>query len=121
MPNPPSITLSIPYVSQAVGVIVNSNGVQPDGTNPGVPDTTSPLVISTLSGGAFFSAVVDPGNNRRIIVSGVAPPVAANSIQQWSFKVAVAGKPAFVTVNGTTQCPSDVSGVRWDEIAVGPA
>lgn len=121
MSNPPPIAFTIPYVAVAVRVVVSSNGVLPDGTNPGTPDLTSALVITTLVGGAFHAAAVDPSDNRRVIVSAIAPPIAANSIQQWSFKISVPSKPTFVTVSGTTPCPTDSSGVSWDGVPVGPA
>lgn len=116
MPNPPSIAFTIPYSPVSVGFVVNANGVQPDGTNVPVPDTTSPLVIGNFVGGSYVSASVDPSNNRRVIVSAVAPPPAANSVAQWSFTVTVTGKPGTVTVSGTTKSPTDISGVFWDGV-----
>lgn len=121
MSNPPAVAFTIPYVPVAVRVVVLANGVQPDGSNPGVVDTTSPLVLTGIAGAAYASWGVDPMDNRRVIVAGIAPPIAQNSVFPWSFKISVAGKSNFTTVSGTTQAPSDVSGVSWDGQPVGPA
>lgn len=121
MSNPPAINFTIPYVTQAFRVVALANGVQPDGSNPGSPDTTSVLTISSLAGSQYYLAAIDPADNRRIIVEAIAPPPAENSVAQWSFKISVLGRPAFVTVSGTTKSPADVSGVTWDGQLIGPA
>ncbi len=121
MSNPPAIAFTVPYAPVAVGVLVLSDGVQADGTNPGVPDTTSPLVLSNFVGTPSVTAVVDPSNNRRVIVTAIAPPIQVNSTFPWSFRISVAGKANTVTVSGTTAAPTGVAGVTWDEVPVGPA
>jgi hypothetical protein len=120
MPNPPAINFAIPFAPVAVGVVVSSNGVQPDGTNVPVPDTTSTLVITGVSGPTGYSAVVDPANNRRVIVTpGLLTP--GGTAVPWSFKISVAGKVAVVTVSGSTPVPAEASGVFWDGATPGPA
>ncbi len=123
MPNPPSINL-LPGVPQAFGVIVTANGVQPDGSNPGQVDNTSPLVFEPIQNSSGSNAAVvptvDPVNNRRVICTPGAlnPGVVPTA---WSFRVKVVGRTATVTVTGSTAAPPDVSGVTWDGNPVGPA
>ncbi len=113
MANPPAINFTIPFAPVAVRVVVNGNGVQPDGTNVPVPDVTSPLVISGVSGPTGFTAAVDPSDNRRVIVTpGLLPP--GSPVVSWSFRISVAGRAATTTVSGTTPAPVDLSGVTWD-------
>lgn len=128
MLNPPSITLTPGAASagppivgpQAVTVIVTANGVQPDGSNPGAIDTTTALTLTPLQGAAIAPSVgagcsiqVDPGNNRRIIITpAILTPGASQ--QPWSFRVSAAGRTATVTFSGNTLAPLDVSGVAWD-------
>jgi hypothetical protein len=123
MPNPPSITL-VPGVAQAFTVVVTANGVLPDGTNPGVVDTTSVLTFENVQGTTGSTPVavpsVDPGNNHRVIVTpGTLNP--GSTPLPWSFRVKVVGRTAFVAVSGSTSAPPDVSGVAWDGNPVGPA
>jgi hypothetical protein len=113
MPNPPAINFVIPFHAVAVRVIVNSNGVQPDGTNVPTPDTTSTLVIAPVSGPSGYSAAIDPGDNRRVIITpGLLTPGGVTVA--WSFRISVAGRIATVTVSGSTPAPADLSGVIWD-------
>jgi hypothetical protein len=118
MPNPPSVSL-LPGQPQAIGVVVTANAVQPDGSNPGIPDTTTPLAfenVQNASGaGAAVIPSVDPGNNRRIIMTPGVLAVGGSPIP-WSFRVKATGRTAFVTVSGTTAAPPDVSGVAWDGV-----
>lgn len=120
MSNPPAINFTIPFVPVAVHVVVNANGVQPNGTNVPVPDTTSSLVLSILSGATAISVAVDPSDNRSVIFTpGLLPP--GGSQVGWSVKISVPGKSQFTTVSGNTPAPADVSGVTWDGNPVGPA
>lgn len=118
MLNPPSIPL-LAGQPQAIGVVVTANAVQPDGSNPGVPDTTTPLTfenVQNASGvGAAVVPSVDPGNNRRVIMTPGALAIGASPLP-WSFRVKAAGRTTFVTVSGTTAAPLDVSGVAWDGV-----
>jgi hypothetical protein len=113
MPNPPAINFTIPFAPVAVGVIVNANGVQPDGSNVPTPDTTTTLTITGVTGPTAYSAAIDPANNRRVIVTpGLLAPGA--TLVTWSFKISVTGKPQFVTVSGTTPASADLAGAVWD-------
>ncbi len=120
MSNPPTINFAIPFSPVAFHVVVNSNGVQPDGTNVPIPDTTSVLTFFTVQGAAAFTASVDPGDNRRVIVTPGLLAVGVGTVA-WSFRISVAGKLGTVTVSGNTPIPSDASGVTWDGVPVGPA
>ncbi len=118
MPNPPSITL-LAGQPQAIGVVVTANAVQPDGSNPGVVDTTTALTFENIQNASGTNAAVtptvDPNNNRRVIMTPGA--LAPGGIPvSWSFRVKAAGRTAFVTVSGSTSAPPDVSGVAWDNI-----
>ena len=113
MANPPAINFTIPFVPVAVRVVVNSNGVQSDGTNVPVPDVAAPLILGNFTGPTGFTAAVDPADNRRVIVTpGLLAP--GSTPMPWSFRISVAGKIAFTTVSGTTPAPADLSGVTWD-------
>lgn len=118
MPNPPSISL-LPGQPQAIGVVVTANSVQPDGTNPGVADTTTALTFENVQNASGANAAVtpsvDPNNNRRVIMTPGALTVGSSSVP-WSFRVKAAGRTGFTTVSGTTAAPLDVSGVAWDGI-----
>lgn len=118
MPNPPSITL-LPGQPQALGVIVTANAVQPDGSNPGVVDSTTPLTLENGQNAAGANAAVvpsiDPNNNRRVIMTPGALTPGGTSVP-WSFRVKAAGRTGFTTVSGTTSAPPDVSGVAWDNV-----
>jgi hypothetical protein len=119
MSNPPAINFVIPFAPIAFHVVVNANGVQPDGTNVPVPDLTSTLVIGNISGATGFSAAIDPGDNRRVIVTpGLLAP--GSGATAWGFRVSVAGKSAVVNVTGSTPAPAEASGVSWDGISPGP-
>ena len=117
MPNPPLIPL-VPGQPQALVVVVTANGVLPDGTNPGVVDTTSLLIFENIQNTPPFATVaatpsIDPNNNRRVIVTpGALPP--GSSPLSWSFRIRVAGRTATLPVGGSTTAPPDVSGVFWD-------
>lgn len=118
MPNPPSIPL-LPGQPQSIGVVVTANAVQPDGTNPGVVDSTTPLTFENAqnAGGANAAVIpsVDPSNNRRVILTpGALPPGGAPVA--WAFRIKAAGRSGFVTVSGSTAAPLDVSGVAWDNV-----
>lgn len=120
MPNPPAINFTIPFGPVAFRVVVNANGVQPDGTNVPVPDLTSTLTLTGVSGPSAYNAMVDPTDNRRIIV---APALLApgGTPVPWSFRISVAGKAATVTASGSTVTPAEASGVFWDGNPVLPA
>jgi hypothetical protein len=118
MPNPPSIPL-LPGQPQAIGVVVTANAVQPDGSNPGAADTTTPLTLENVQNasgaGAAVVPSVDPGNNRRVIMTPGVLAIGASPLP-WSFRIKAAGRTTFTTVSGTTAAPLDVSGVAWDGI-----
>jgi len=118
MPNPPSIAL-LPGQPQAIGVVVTANSVQPDGSNPGVVDTTTPLTFENVQNASGASAAVvptvDPNNNRRVIMTPGALTVGGTPVP-WSFRVKAAGRTGFTTVSGSTAAPPDVSGVAWDNV-----
>lgn len=121
MSNPPSISLSA-GIPQAFRVVVTANGVQADGSNPGVLDTSSVLTIENVqnANGTGVLATVDPGDNRRVVCTpGVLAP--GGTSVPWSFRVKVPGRTSFVTASGTTAAPADVSGVSWDGNPVAPA
>ncbi len=120
MSNPPAINFSIPFAPIAFHVIVNANGVQADGTNVPVPDLTSPLVITGVSGPTAYSAAVDPSDNRRVIVTPQQVPIGGGPIP-FTFRVSVAGRSATVTVGGSTPPAAEMSGVSWDGVAPAPA
>lgn len=120
MPNPPSINFVIPFAPVALKVIVNANGVQPDGTNVPVPDLTSVLTLTPLTGPSGYNAMIDPSDNRRIIVAPALLAPGGTSVP-WSFRLSVAGKAATVTVSGNTSAPAEASGVFWDGNPVLPA
>lgn len=123
MSNPPSIALT-PGMPQAFKVIVTSNAVQPDGTNPGQVDATSPLVLENIQNASGSTAAcvpsVDPGDNRRVVCTPGAIPPGSTPIQ-WSFRVRVNGRTATVIASGTTSAPPDISGTSWDGSPVVPA
>lgn len=125
MLNPPPVHL-LPGQAQAITVFVNSNGVQPDGSNPGVPDTTSPLIIEPVQNASGASAAVvptvDPNNNRRVIMTPAVTQIFnPQQTIPWSFRIKAANRTQFVTVGGDTLSPPDASGVFWDGNPVGPA
>jgi hypothetical protein len=122
MSNPPSINFTVPFAPVALRVVVNANGVLPDGTNVPSPDVTSPLVFTNMMGPtAPIAAVpsVDPLDNRRVIITpGLLSPGPAGS---WNWRISAAGRSSFVTISGTTAAPVDASGVVWDGSAIVPA
>jgi hypothetical protein len=111
-------------VPQAVVVVVTANAVQPDGSNPGVVDSTTVLTfegVQNASGaGAAVVPSIDPVNNRRVIMTPGALAIGAGSLP-WSFRIKAPGRTTFVLMSGTTAAPLDVSGVAWDGNPVGPA
>lgn len=119
MPNPPNITLQAGQ-PQAIGVVVTANSVQPDGSNPGVVDTTTPLTIENVQNASGANAAVtvtiDPNNTRRVIMAPTPLTPGGTSVP-WSFRIKAAGRTAFVVVSGSTFAPPDVSGVAWDGVA----
>lgn len=116
MPNPTSVSL-LPGQPQAIIVVVTANAVQPDGTNPGVLDTTTGLTFENMQNATGPSAAViptvDPNNNRRVIMTPGVLTVGVTPVP-WSFRVKAAGRTGSVTVSGSTSAPPDVSGVAWD-------
>lgn len=116
MPNPPSIVL-LPGQPQAIGVVVTANAVQPDGSNPGAVDTTTPLLFENVQNaggtGAAVIPSVDPNNNRRVIMTPGALAVGGTPLP-WQFRVKAAGRTLFLVIGGNTSAPPDVSGVAWD-------
>lgn len=118
---PPAINFTIPFVPVAIMVIVNANGVQPDGTNVPTPDTTSALVISNLGGTPPAATIaVDPSNNRRLIITpSLLTPGGPPG--NYTYRVSVAGKTSTVTITGQTAAPLDASGVVWDGASPSPA
>lgn len=118
MPNPPSIAL-LPGQPQAINVVVTANAVQPDGSNPGAVDSTTPLTFENMQNASGASAAVipsvDPSNNRRVIMTPGALTAGGTSVP-WSFRVRAAGRTGFTTVSGNTAAPPDVSGVAWDGV-----
>lgn len=118
--NPPNINFAIPFVPQAFRVVVNANGVQPDGTNVATPDTTSALIFTSVANPSAAVPSIDPLDNRRVIVTpGPVTPGAAPIA--WAFRVSVAGRPGQVLVQGSTPAPPDLSGVSWDGSPITPA
>lgn len=118
---PPTLS-TIPLLAgqpQAIGVVVTANAVQLDGSNPGSADTTTPLTFENVQNAAGPSAAVipsvDPGNNRRVILTPGVLTVGSSSLP-WSFRVKAAGRTGFLTVAGSTTAPPDVSGVAWDGV-----
>lgn len=120
MPNPTNLVLAAGH-PVAISVFVTANGVQPDGTNPGTPDTTTPLSFEAVSGvPAGVQPSVDPANNRRVILTpGVLQP--GGQPVTWGFRIKAAGLTAEVFASGQTNPPADVSGVFWDGAAPSPA
>lgn len=111
----------LPGAPQAFMVSVTSNGVQPDGTNPGVPDTTATLSFENvqLAAGPTAAVVpsVDPANNRRVIVTtgpGLTPGAAGTT--PWSFRVHASGHTSFLTVSGNSTAPANADGVFSDGV-----
>ena len=121
MPNTISgVTLS-PGAPQSFIVTVTSNGVQADGTNPGVPDTAATLSfenVQNASGGtAAVVPSIDPGNNRKIIITtgpGLTP--GATVPTPWSFRVHATGHTGFLTVSGGSNSPANADGVFSDGV-----
>lgn len=123
MSNPPAIPFVIPFAPVAFHVVVNGNGVQPDGSNVPVPDTTSPLIFTGVSNPSGYAVAVDPADNRRVIVTPglLTPSPSGTTPMPWSFRISVAGRLGTVTVSGSTAFPLDVSSVTWDGVAPAPA
>jgi hypothetical protein len=116
----------VPGVPQAFNVVVLANAVQADGTNPGTPDTTTPITFDGIqnAGPAAPIAVVpsvDPTNNRRVIITTGPGLVAGGTSLPWSFRVKAAGRSGFLTVTGSSAAPADASGVFGDGNPPGPA
>jgi hypothetical protein len=121
MANPPTIHLSAGQ-PQAFTVVVTANAVQPDGSNPGTIDTTTPLTLENVqnAAGQAVTPSIDPANNRRIICTPAVLAFGATPLP-WSFRVKATGRTTFVHATGDTSAPIDVSGVSWDGNAPGPA
>jgi hypothetical protein len=116
MPNPPSTTLAA-GVPQYILIIVTANNVQPDGSNPGLLDTTTPLTFEGLQG--YPSAVVasedgQTTDGKRIVKLTPATLTIGTSTQPWSFRIKAANRTGLVVASGFTNAPLDVSGTAWD-------
>lgn len=118
MTNPPAIHLAA-GAPQTFGVVVTANNVQPDGSNPGAIDLTTPLTITSIqnAAGQAVTAMVDPGNNRRIVCTPATLAPGAGSLP-WSFRVSAPGYTGSLVASGDTAAPPDVSGVVWDGLAL---
>lgn len=120
MANPPPINFAIPFAPVAVGIVVTNDGVLPDGTNPGVLDTTSAVSAGVLTGDNCVAVAVDPANNRRLIVSPkLLTPGGGTGA--WTIQVSCGSRPLIMTITGTTPSPPSNAGVTWDNVPVGPA
>lgn len=116
MSNPPSIPLAA-GVPQFLLIVVTANAVQPDGSNPGVLDVTTPLTFEGLQGfttSVNASEVGQTAEGKRIVKISPGVLAVGAPVQPWSFRVKAAGRTAFTTVGGTTAAPLDVSGTSWD-------
>lgn len=116
MPNPPAITLAA-GVPQFLPILVTANAVQPDGTNPGSLDVTTPLTFEGIQG--FNTAVTaaevgQTSDGKRIVKITPVPLAIGTPTQPWSFRIKAAGRTASTTVTGSTSAPLDVSGAFWD-------
>jgi hypothetical protein len=110
-----------PGAPQAFNVSVTSNGVQPDGTNPGVVDNAATLSFESVQLASGPTAVVvptvDPANPRRVIIStgpGLVP--GATGTTPWSFRVHATGHTGVLTVSGNSTAPSNADGVFSDGV-----
>lgn len=101
-------------LAQYVEVFVTQNAVQPDGSNPGAVDVTTPLTFEGVQGmGTAVNPVeVSPplASGARVVKIQPGPLAPGSSTQPWSFRVKAAGRTFFVTYGGTTQAPPDISG-----------
>lgn len=95
-------------------VLVNG----PNGT--AVPDTTTPLTFEDVQNAGAVTHIVDPNNNRRVIVQSIVP-FNANGDQPFSFRVRCAAVTSFVTASGTARKSVDLSSMSWDGTAPSPA
>lgn len=116
MSNPPPLDVpaNSPGVAFSVTVLVNG----PNGD--AIPDTTTPLTFEDVQNNGAVTHIVDPNNNRRVIVKSIVP-FAANGDQPFSFRVRCASVISFVTASGTARKSADLSALSWDGVAPGPA
>lgn len=102
---------------QFILIVVTANAVQPDGTNPGSLDTTTPLSfenVQNLTTAVSAQEVGQTGDGKRIVKITPATLSVGGTPLPWSFRIKAAGRTAFTTVTGSTAAPPDVSGTSWD-------
>lgn len=114
---------------QYIEVVVTANAVDPNtGANPGVVDTTTPLIFTYNQGGpgpgGAPPAVVTLSETKvtaigaRVVrmTPGVLPIGATD--QPFSVRISAAGRTDITIVTGITPAPTDISGVAFN--GVGP-
>lgn len=134
MPALPAINFDpISRAAQYIEVNVTANAVDPDsGANPGVMDTTTPLVFTYLQGAASGSvpaaanitqiALAPDGARILRVAPGAVPPgtplLPGQTGYAWQIRITAAGRTGNQLVTGLTPPILDVSGVAWN--GVGP-
>lgn len=114
---------ALPLINLAAGVpqylvvLVTSNAVQPDGSNPGVLDTVTPLSFQPAQGfGTVVTAseVAQTSEGKRVVKITPLTSVVGGGAPSFAFVISAAGKLATLAVNGTAASPPNVSGVSYD-------
>ncbi len=114
---------------QYIEVVVTDNAVDPNtGANPGVVDTTTPLVFTYNQGGpgpggtppavVTFAQTKVTASGARVVRMTPGVLQVGGTDQPFSVRISAAGRTGITTVTGTTPAPTDISGVAFN--GVGP-